>query len=99
MTQISVSKFRKFMVLAIFIVAAGAVSLATPQTAYSAGFADSVAGKTTIKLKDIPGVGDTLKKLKLSKLANIGYGERDGDGRYDFRLHQLFRHALEFPGL
>lgn len=55
----------------MFIVAAGAVSLATPQTAYSAGFADSVAGKTTIKLKDIPGVGDTLKKLKLSKLANM----------------------------
>lgn len=71
MAQVFVSKFRKLMVLAMLIVAAGAVSLAMPQTAYSAGFADSVAGKTTIKLKDIPGVGDTLKKLKLSKLANM----------------------------
>lgn len=71
MPNVLLSKFRRFMVLAMLVVAAGAVSLATPQTAYSAGFADSVAGKTTIKLKDIPGVGDTLKKLKLGKLANL----------------------------
>ena len=65
------SKFRKFMVLAMFAIVAGAMSIAMPQTAYSAGFADSVAGKTTIKLKDIPGVGDVLNKLKLGKLANM----------------------------
>lgn len=71
MAQILVSKFRQYMVLAIFAVATMAVSLGLPQTAYSAGFADSVAGKTTIKLKDIPGVGNVLTKLKLGKLANM----------------------------
>ncbi|MFT5487054.1 MAG: hypothetical protein ACI9JL_000826 [Paracoccaceae bacterium] len=71
MAQIFLSKFRQLLILAMFVVAAGAVSLATPQTAYSAGFADDVAGKTTIKLKDIPGVGDALNKLKLGKLANM----------------------------
>lgn len=71
MTHILMSKFRNLLVVAMFAIAAGAMSFAMPQTAYSAGFADSVGDKTTIKLKDIPGVGDVLNKLKLGKLANM----------------------------
>ena len=71
MTQVFVSKFRNWLILAMFVLAASALSLATVQTAHSAGFADDVAGKTTIKLKDIPGVGSALTKLKLGKLANM----------------------------
>ena len=70
MTQISVWNFRKFPIVATFVILAGAVSLTMPRIAHGAGFADSVGGKTTIKLRDIPGVGSTLTKLKLGKLAN-----------------------------
>jgi hypothetical protein len=70
MTKVLVSKFREFLILAMFVLAAGALSLTASQPAYAAGFVDDVAGKTTIKLKDIPGVGKILSDLKLSKLAN-----------------------------
>jgi|GEM_PF-1235621 len=70
MTQISIWNFRRFLFAAIFVVLAGAVSLSTMRIAHGAGFADSVGDKTTIKLKDIPGVGSVLTKLKLGKLAN-----------------------------
>ena len=70
MTQALLARFRTFVILAMFALAAGGISLATSQTAYSAGFADDVAGKTTIKLKDIPAVGNILTSLKLNKLAD-----------------------------
>jgi hypothetical protein len=46
------------------------VFLGVPDAARSAGFSDDVQGKTTIYLKDIPGVGKTLADLGLGKLAN-----------------------------
>lgn len=70
MTKVLVSKFREFFILAMFVLAAGALSLTASQPAHAAGFVDDVAGKTTIKLKDIPGVGKILSDLKLKKLAN-----------------------------
>lgn len=70
MTKVLVSKFREIIVAALFVLAAAALSLSAMQPAHAAGFADDVAGKTTIKLKDIPGVGKILSDLKLNKLAN-----------------------------
>jgi hypothetical protein len=70
MTKVLVSKFRNFLILGMFVLAAGALSLTASPPAYAAGFVDDVAGKTTIKLKDIPGVGKLLADLKLNKLAN-----------------------------
>lgn len=70
MAKLFVSRIREILVAAMFVLAAAALSLTTLHPAHAAGFADDVAGKTTIKLKDIPGVGKILSDLKLSKLAN-----------------------------
>lgn len=70
MTRVLVSKIREIFIAAMFVLVAAAMSLTAVQPAHSAGFADDVAGKTTLKLKDIPGVGKILSDLKLSKLAD-----------------------------